>query len=195
MSSPRAQHFALRIRQRTNQRDGVDVVGNRQQLGLTFLGAVLQQDDGFFSGFARERPFFRRRLIRRTIFIDIRMIENSEREFDSQHAPDGFIDSRTRGTALLRTRAAKRSWYAPLSMSISKPADDCLLRGGRIVQRNAVRNQFANRAPVADDKSIKVPFLAQNLRQRIRIRRSAGTLFKELKELITVAEPASTAAW
>ena len=68
-----------------------------------------------------------------------------------------------------------------------------LLRCRRRIQRDAVVHQFHDGGVVADDKTVETPLVAQHIVDEVMIR-SAGTPLSALKELMTVAAPASIAA-
>ena len=68
-----------------------------------------------------------------------------------------------------------------------------LLGGRRGIERDAVMHQFHDGGVIADDEAIETPLLAEDGVEQIWIR-AAGTPLSELKALITVAAPASTAA-
>ena len=104
-------------------------------------------------------------------FVDIGMLEEAKSKLDTQNATHGFVDRRLRplavpqkiGTVLVEIAADHFHVHAGIE---GQP------RGFFFIRSQAVIDQFLNGGVIADHEAVELPFAAQDMRQRERIRRS-----------------------
>ena len=161
---PRAEHARAVIGERTDQRDALRTEWQHR--------AVVQEHERL-----DRRPPCKANMLgiegrRCGSLVNIRPLEEAERELHAQHATYRLVDQRldpAGGDERLQLCEIQRALHVHIDAGGER-----FLRGRRAVVRDAMRDQLFDQGPVADDETAKLPFPLQHLieRERIRARRN-----------------------